>query len=131
MGGLYGNGPALDEIERIAGLVPITPTLVFNGDFHWFDIEGRRFESIDNRVGWYLATCGYVKTELSDLGSDIGCGCAHHPDVDEQAVKRSDAIWQRLRNTASRFPDRLVRLARIFHQGGARTAANSASIRRP
>ena len=37
VGGLYGNLPALDCVERLAGAE--RATVVFNGDFHWFDAE--------------------------------------------------------------------------------------------
>ncbi|MEO5698280.1 MAG: hypothetical protein ABIQ60_14230, partial [Burkholderiaceae bacterium] len=35
VGGLYGNLPALDAVEALAGAEPDPPTLCFNGDFNW------------------------------------------------------------------------------------------------
>src|SRR5262249_19705097 len=37
VGGLYGNLPALDCVERLAEQEQAT--VVLNGDFHWFDAE--------------------------------------------------------------------------------------------
>ena len=37
VGGLYGNLPALHEIERMVALETAPTRVVYNGDFHWFD----------------------------------------------------------------------------------------------
>src|SRR5215207_8762325 len=47
IGGLYGNRPALAEIERMALCEETRPQLVFNGDFHWFDAAADSFAWID------------------------------------------------------------------------------------
>ena len=98
VGGLYGNGPALDEIERMAALE--SATLVFNGDFHWFDAEPDLFGEIDRRVRAHTALRGNVETELAQPTDEAGCGCAYPDSVSDAEVTRSNAILARLR-TAS------------------------------
>src|SRR5689334_23228841 len=50
IGGLYGNGPALEAVLALAAQ-EITPvTLCFNGDFNWFDIDDAGFRAINNEV---------------------------------------------------------------------------------
>ena len=41
-GGLYGNVEALAAIAALAAREPGPVTLVFNGDFHWFDVDDAR-----------------------------------------------------------------------------------------
>lgn len=99
VGGLYGNRPALDAVELMAGLEQAV--LVFNGDFHWFDRNAAIFAQVDWRVRRHHALRGNVETELSrarDLGA--GCGCAYPPEVAQKTVDRSNAILRALRQTA-------------------------------
>lgn len=96
-GGLYGNLQALDAIERLAGAEFTPPTIVFNGDFHWFDAEPAWFAEVERRVTPYPALRGNVETEIArtaDIGA--GCGCAYPPDVDEDVVRRSNDILREL-----------------------------------
>jgi hypothetical protein len=111
-GGLYGNLPALDAIERLAGAESTTPTIVFNGDFHWFDAEPAWLAEIEGRVARHPALRGNVETEIArtaDIGA--GCGCAYPPDVDEAVVRRSNDILRELHATAP--ADARARLARL------------------
>jgi hypothetical protein len=39
IGGLYGNPLALETIFDIAQRETVKPTLIFNGDFNWFNID--------------------------------------------------------------------------------------------
>ena len=68
VGGLYGNVEALQAVEALAAAEGAT--LVFNGDFHWFDVERADFAAIEAgtapharlrgnvaRMGW-LASAG-------------------------------------------------------------------------
>lgn len=99
VGGLYGNRPALDAAELMASLEGAT--LIFNGDFHWFDRNAAIFSQVDWRVRRHHALRGNVETELGrarDLGA--GCGCVYPPEVAQQTVDRSNAIWRDLRRTA-------------------------------
>jgi len=111
-GGLYGNLQALDAIERLAGAESTPPTIVFNGDFHWFDAEPAWFAEVERRVTPYPALRGNVETEIArtaDIGA--GCGCAYPPDVDEDVVRRSNDILRELH--AQTLAAARARLARL------------------
>jgi hypothetical protein len=99
VGGLYGNRPALDAIELLAESEQAT--LVFNGDFHWFDRNAANFADVNHRVLRHHALRGNVETELSraeELGA--GCGCAYPPEVDQQIVDWSNGILSELKVAA-------------------------------
>jgi hypothetical protein len=111
-GGLYGNLSALDEIERLAAHE--RATVVFNGDFHWFDAEPGWFAEVERRVARHHATRGNVETEIAraaDIGA--GCGCAYPASVDEDVVRRSNEILVDLRRTADALPGSAQRLAAL------------------
>jgi len=102
VGGLYGNSPALDAIERLVAQEPTTPQIVFNGDFHWFDAEPDWFAAIERGVAPHATLRGNVETEISradDVGA--GCGCAYPAAVDEGVVQRSNAILAELRSATT------------------------------
>jgi hypothetical protein len=112
VGGLYGNLAALDAVERLAAAERTTPTIVFNGDFHWFDAEPSWFEKIESGVAPHLALRGNVETEIArteDIGA--GCGCAYPENVHEDVVQRSNEIIEALRAaTSDKARARLARL---------------------
>jgi hypothetical protein len=112
-GGLYGNPFALEVLleryEREWG----GKALVFNGDFHWFDVDRSDFEAVNDAVLAFHATRGNVETELSNPAIGAGCGCAYPDWVDEDTVDRSNRIIERLRRTAQDVPDALPRLAEL------------------
>ena len=112
VGGLYGNLAAFETIERLAAAEPKPPTVVFNGDFHWFDAEPNWFAAIERAVAPYPALRGNIETEIArpaDVGA--GCGCAYPPSVDEDTVQRSNEIQIALNAAA---PDQArSRLARL------------------
>jgi hypothetical protein len=113
VGGLYGNRAALAAIEEMAEAERAPVTVVFNGDFHWFDAEPAWFGEIDGRVARHLATRGNVETEIArrdDIGA--GCGCAYPGSVDDATVVRSNEILRHLRGVASEVaaPSRLAAL---------------------
>ncbi|HEU0203042.1 MAG TPA: hypothetical protein VFR86_21750 [Burkholderiaceae bacterium] len=99
-GGVYGNLDALIEIERMAALETCSPRLVFNGDFHWFDVAPELFAEVDRRVGAGIALRGNVETEIAADDDENGCGCAYPPAVADADVDRSNRIAKRLRETA-------------------------------
>ena len=102
IGGLYGNLAALSAIERLAESERVPPTLVFNGDFHWFDAEPDWFAEVERRVAPHRALRGNVETEVArnaDIGA--GCGCAYPDNVDADVVRRSNAILRQLRPHAT------------------------------
>jgi hypothetical protein len=111
IGGLYGNIEALDAILSMAAQESARPVLVFNGDFHWFDIDGTRFEAIDAVVHGHVALRGNVETEIARDDASAGCGCAYPETVSDDDVARSNAILDALRRTAKARPDARARLA--------------------
>jgi hypothetical protein len=112
VGGLYGNLPALDCVERLAGAE--RATVVFNGDFHWFDAERGWFAEIEQRVARHLAIRGNVETEIAratDIGA--GCGCAYPASVGEDVVRRSNEMLLDLRSTARTLAGATERMAAL------------------
>ena len=112
VGGLYGNLGALDAIEHLAAAESGPVTIVFNGDFHWFDAEPGWFAAIDERVARHPALRGNIETEIArrdDIGA--GCGCAYPDNVAGNVVQWSNAIQAALRDAAP--PDRTARLGAL------------------
>jgi len=110
-GGLYGNPFALERLLELYEREPGSKALVFNGDFHWFDVED--FGEIDAGVRAHLATRGNVETELAAPSAGAGCGCSYPDWVDDGTVERSNRIIERLRAAARRHPAALERLAAL------------------
>jgi hypothetical protein len=51
VGGLYGNPAALQALLERADREPgRPPAIVFNGDFHWLDIDPQAFQAISETV---------------------------------------------------------------------------------
>jgi hypothetical protein len=114
VGGLYGNLAALDVVERLASAEKSNVTVVFNGDFHWFDAEPRGFSEIERRVDAHLALRGNVETEIArddDIGA--GCGCAYPENVRDGIVDRSNLILSDLRRVAGGVPGARRRLRQL------------------
>jgi len=63
IGGLYGNKHALDEIERMAALETTPPTLIFNGDFNFFNVDSKEFTAFNERIlnPQHLHTTGNIE----------------------------------------------------------------------
>lgn len=126
-GGLYGNLPALEAIEALAAAEPAPPTLVFNGDFNWFDVDDAGFRALNERVLAHAATQGNVEAELAAGDPAAGCGCAYPDEVPAAVVDWSNAIHARLAATAARHPALTARLAQLppfarWRVGGLRVA---------
>jgi hypothetical protein len=100
VGGLYGNVEALDALEALAAREDRPVTLVFNGDFHWFDVDAGDFAEVERRVLAHRALRGNVETEIAHDDEAAGCGCAYPADVSDADVSRSNEILARLRETA-------------------------------
>ncbi|MCY7387915.1 MAG: hypothetical protein LH481_07610 [Burkholderiales bacterium] len=116
IGGLYGNVPALKAILELADAEPIPPTLIFNGDFNWFNVDREGFQAINREVLQHVALRGNVETELAqdaDADGVAGCGCAYPDYVDDADVARSNKIMVRLQETAHAFPDLTQTLASL------------------
>lgn len=104
VGGLYGNIEALDALRSMVAREGDGATIVFNGDFHWFDVRSADFGRIAAEVGRHRALRGNVETEISAEDSGAGCGCAYPVDVSDAEVMRSNEILARLRETARAAP---------------------------
>ena len=107
-GGLYGNPFALEAVLDLARREGAT--LVFNGDFHWFDVDPAGFRALNETVLQHAALRGNVETELASEDAGAGCGCGYPEWVGDAEVGRSNRILQRLRETARGFPDLRARL---------------------
>ena len=102
VGGLYGNSFALEAIERLAEREPAPVTIVFNGDFHWFDAEPAWFDEVERGAQRHVAIRGNVETEIARQGDvGAGCGCAYPESVSDEFVSRSNDILGDLRLAAS------------------------------
>jgi hypothetical protein len=111
VGGLYGNLVALRAVLEQADREPGGPaTVVFNGDFHWLDVDPDDFQAVSRSVLARHATKGNVEAELAADQEDAGCGCAYPDYVGDEVVDRSNQVITRLRATASRFPDFVRRM---------------------
>jgi hypothetical protein len=127
IGGLYGNMPALDAVLQLAAREHAPATLVFNGDFNWFNIDARGFHAINDEVLRHHALRGNVETEIADDDESAGCGCGYPDWVGDGEVERSNAIILNLRDTARCHPDLRSRLAtlpmhRVAEVGDVRVA---------
>jgi hypothetical protein len=120
VGGLYGNAQALDTILELAAREPRPVTLVFNGDFNWFNIDRAGFDNINSRVLRHVALRGNVETELAGDDSAAGCGCAYPATVSDAEVTCSNQIEDRLRETARAFPGHRKRLRALAMYAVAR-----------
>jgi hypothetical protein len=113
VGGLYGNPAALRALLELADREPGgRPAIVFNGDFHWLDVDPEDFRAISETVLRHHAIKGNVEAELASA-EDTGCGCAYPDYIGDAVVERSNQIMTRLRATASRFPGLVGRLGEL------------------
>lgn len=131
VGGLYGNLPALLEVERMAALESEAVRIVFNGDYHWFDAASADFSAVERAVMRHAALRGNVETEIAGHDEANGCGCAYPESVPDADVERSNRILQRLRRAAraaeAEAPGAMTRLAAlpmhaVVDVGGSRIA---------
>ena len=113
IGGLYGNRPALRAIQALAAAEPSPVTLVFNGDFNWFNIDAAGYAEINETVLAHPALRGNVETELAGDDDAAGCGCGYPDSVSDAEVTRSNTILAQLRETARAFPPLRARLAAL------------------
>jgi hypothetical protein len=112
-GGLYGNRGALEAVLDRARREPAgEAAVVFNGDFHWLDVDPGDFGTIGEAVLSRHAIKGNVEAELASE-MDAGCGCGYPDYVGDAVVERSNRIMTRLRETAAGFPDLVRRSGRL------------------
>lgn len=112
-GGLYGNVCALERLLDLYAAEPGAKALVFNGDFHWFDVDPGDFAAIERGVRAHVATRGNVEAELARPAARAGCGCGYPDWVGDDTVERSNRIIERLRVTAKVDPEACRRLATL------------------
>jgi hypothetical protein len=113
VGGLYGNIEALAALQDLLAREPGSVKVVFNGDFHWFDVSAGDFEAVTREVARHHSLRGNVETELSSDDASAGCGCAYPLDVSDAEVGRSNDILELLRRTSKGFPQERRRLAAL------------------
>ncbi len=113
IGGLYGNLPALRAVAALAAAEANPATLVFNGDFNWFNSDAAGFAAINETVLAHHALRGNVETELAGDNAAAGCGCAYPDSVSDTEVARSNSMLAQLRATACAFPELRARLAAL------------------
>jgi hypothetical protein len=111
VGGLYGNGCALDAVLALAG--EERAALVFNGDFNWFNADAEGFETVNAAVLGHAALRGNVETEIAGEDAGDGCGCGYPDWVGDAEVERSNAILARLRERARAHPELRARLGAL------------------
>lgn len=104
VGGLYGNTCALDALDGLLAAERGPVCVLFNGDFHWFDIDPEQFGDVQRRVLAHEAIAGNVEAALADDDDEAGCGCAYPDDVPDEVVTRSNLIHARLSHTARHDP---------------------------
>ena len=127
VGGLYGNPEALARLLDLYEGEKGDKALVFNGDFHWFDVVREDFLQVNRAVLAHRATRGNVETELALPGPDAGCGCGYPGWVGDAEVARSNAIMERLRASVANELETLRALAAlpmhlVAEVGGERVA---------
>jgi len=113
IGGLYGNAPALRAVTELAATEHHPATLVFNGDFNWFNSDAAGFAAINETVLAHHALRGNVETELAGDDDAVGCGCAYPDHVSDAEVERSNSMLARLRATSRAFPALREQLAAL------------------
>ena len=87
-------------------------TLVFNGDFNWFNARPEEFRAINREVLKHLASQGNVEAELAEP-TGAGCGCGYPDYVDQGTVERSNRIMASLQARAAAVPDLRDALAEL------------------
>jgi hypothetical protein len=113
VGGLYGNPRALEQVLQMAHAEPGGATIVFNGDFNWFNVDASDFAAINGTVLQHIALRGNVETEIAHDDDSAGCGCAYPDDVADDDVQRSNEIIARLRHAARALPDMRTQLGAL------------------
>lgn len=113
VGGLYGNGPALDALMALIAAEPGPVCMCFNGDFNWFNVDDAGFDRINRAVLAHDAILGNVEAELAPGADDAGCGCAYPETVDAGVVERSNRIHARLKATSARHPEFVSQLTAL------------------
>ena len=117
VGGLYGNVQALNRVVELFERECGDKRLVFNGDFHWFDVDAQAFAQIQRGVLVVRGDPGQRRNRARHAAShdddDVGCGCGYPDWVGDAVVERSNQILKRLRGTARAMPGACRELATL------------------
>jgi hypothetical protein len=112
-GGLYGNPFTLEALLQAYEADRGRKALVFNGDFHWFDVDAADFRRVNQTVLGFHALRGNIETELAAPQEGAGCGCAYPDWVGDPTVEHSNRIMERLRAAAGKSEADLGRLGEL------------------
>jgi hypothetical protein len=104
VGCLYGNVAALTAVVARAAQEDPPAKVIFNGDFHFLDVDGDDFRAVGTVVAAHAATLGNVEAELLTESDEAGCGCGYPEYIDDATVDRSNAVVAALRETGRRDP---------------------------
>ena len=104
VGGLYGNLAALETIVDCKHKEERPTTLVFNGDFNWFNVDAVGFATINERVLQHTALRGNVETEMSVSSGESGCGCAYPDWVAMTSCAAQTPLWRACPSRRRGFP---------------------------
>lgn len=99
VGGLYGNPHALAAVLARAEAEPAPAEIVFNGDFHYLDIDPDQFRAVEAGVHAHHATQGNVEYALAAADDTVGCGCDYPDYVAEPVVTNSNLVVEQLRGS--------------------------------
>ncbi len=101
VGGMYGNPHALDAVLARASAEPAPPEIVFNGDFHYLDVDPDVFRAVDDGVRAHHPTLGNIEYALGGDDDSLGCGCDYPAYVPDTVVADSNAVVARLRSACA------------------------------
>jgi hypothetical protein len=101
VGGMYGNPYALDAVLARASTEPGPPEIVFNGDFHYLDVDPDVFRAVDDGVRAHHAIQGNIEYALGTADDTLGCGCDYPDYVADAVVADSNAVVAQLRTASA------------------------------
>ena len=99
--GSTATSEALDAVERLASAERARVTLVFNGDFHWFDAESAWFAELDRRVARLRRSAATSRPRSHGRTSRRRLRVRLPETVDDGVVQRSNLILGELRTIAT------------------------------
>jgi hypothetical protein len=101
VGGMYGNPYALDAVVARASIERSPPEIVFNGDFHYLDVDPDVFRAVEDGVRAHHAIQGNIEYALSTDDDTLGCGCDYPDYVADTVVADSNAVVAQLRTATA------------------------------
>lgn len=115
VGGLYGNYEAIIALDKLAKSEKTSPTIIFNGDIHWFDVNFEDFYNVEdyleNMEYETILTLGNVEAEIiRETDINVGCGCSYPECVDNGSVERSNRMHSMMKANIRKNNDMVKRL---------------------